>query len=435
MKTITPELMARMRQTYENDRMAQAMTAAMAKTDIADVAFLPMQAARLNGEFEIEIKTHGITAQEQSGRCWLFAAMNVSRESVIRRCKLKEFELSGNYLAFWDKLEKANNFLEQIIDTADLPAGSREVYTLVDHVIGDGGSWPEYVELIKKYGCVPKTAMPESRQSGYTANLLAKFKRLLRKDAAELRRIAAAGEDPSARKEEMLVEFYKAECIAFGEPVERFDFCYRDEDDNYHAQLDMTPQSFYETYIGTDLDEYVYISCQPSEKKPYYTHWAMHESGCMIDHNLDFLNLPMDEVEELILKQMRDGEPVWFGCDSRQYGERQKGYWDPLSFDYEALLGGVDLTMSREDQLLYREAEATHAMLLIGVNFDTEGKPNRWKIENSWGTSWGQNGYFVCSEEYMQNFVFEAVINKKHLTEEQLVLLGTEPVILKPWEI
>ena len=436
MREITDELLARMHESYADDRNAKTLTAAMAKTDMADLAFLPMEAARLNGEFAIEVKTHGITAQEQSGRCWMFASMNVIREKIIANCNMDEnFELSGNYLAFWDKLEKANNFLEMIIKYADEDLNSRRVSELLANVIGDGGWWSEFVDLVEKYGLVPKAAMPETRTSSFTAKFLVMTKKLLRKDACELRNTIAAGQDPTARKEEMMIEVYKFFCQVFGEPPMTFDFSWRDKDKEYHTDFGLTPAEFRDKYLNCNLQDYVFIDCEPSAIKPYYIRHSVHSSCNMVEKDITLINLPIDEIKELVLKQLKDGEIVWFGCDSRQFGERTKGYWDMKSFDYEGLMGGVDLSMSREDQLAYRESDACHDMCLIGVNFDENGKPNRWKIENSWGTKWGMDGYFVASDEYFDQYVYEAVIHKKHLTEAQLKLLEQEPVRFEPWEI
>lgn len=206
MNSITKEMLAGFQKAYDADRHAHALNAAAAKTDIAELAYVPSEAAKLNGEFSIEIKTHGITAQQQSGRCWMFSGMNFIREKVLEKCGMKEFELSGNYLAFYDKLEKANNILEMAIASANEPATSQAFKYIFKEALGDGGDWDMFISLVKKYGVVPKEVMPDAYTSGHTAKFLTQFNRLLRKDAVELRKMVAAGQDPTQRKEEMMAE-------------------------------------------------------------------------------------------------------------------------------------------------------------------------------------------------------------------------------------
>lgn len=431
MKALTPELTASFRKSFEEDRAAKTANAAMAKTEMADLAYIPMNAAKLQGEFEIELKTRGITAQQKSGRCWMFAAMNIIREIVAEKLNLKEFELSENYLAFYDKLEKANNYLEMMIANADKPVDDRTVEWLLSAGIGDGGYWDMAVDLVKKYGVVPKYVMPESYQSEHTAKFMDILNCLLHKDAEELRGIVRAGGDPEPRKEQMMAEIYKAECIVFGEPVESFDFEYRDADNQYHADRNLTPKAFYDKYVGINLDDYVTVTNMPS--RAYNERYTFHYTGSMAESGIYQLNLTMDEVQELVLAQLKGGEPVWFGCDAGAFGARKEGVWDPDSFDYQGLLGGVDFTLDKKNRLAYRSSSATHAMILIGVSFGGDGQPARWKIENSWGKENGKDGYYVCSQKYFREYVYETIINKKYLTDAQKALLEKKPIEVPLW--
>lgn len=433
MNTLTPELISKFRQHAAQDASVKALNAAMAKTELKDLAFIPMNAAKLDGPFEIELSTHGITAQKVSGRCWMFAFMNVLREKVIENCNLKDFELSGNYLAFYDKLEKANNALETAIAYADQPITDR----MMEYVLGgfgDGGEWCMGVDLVKKYGIVPKYVMPESYQSTHTASFMRLFQSLVRKDIFELRTMIANGEDPTARKEEMMAEIYKMECIVFGEPVECFDFEYKDADGNYVCDRNLTPKAFYDKYINVDFDQYVTVTHYPIPQVPVNKPFEFHYSGNMIESNVSKLNLSQEELEELCVKQLKDGELVWFGCDSQAFGARIEGIWDPDCFAYSELLGNIDYYMDKTQRIIHHDSVTTHAMVFCGINFDENGTPNRWKIENSWGDEVGKKGYFVCSEKYFKEFVNEAIINRKHLSKEQLALLEKEPTHLEPWE-
>ena len=437
MQELTFEQLERFREGFENDPAAKAANAAMAKTELADLAYVPMNAAKLMGDFTLEIKTRGITAQEKSGRCWMFAAMNILREIAAEKLNVEQFEFSENYLAFYDKLEKTNNYLEMIIDSADQALDSHILEHLLDFGFGDGGYWEQAVGLIKKYGLVPKYVMPESYQSSHTEKFMKLLNNAVRKYAADLRKLKANGADHATleeAKEAMVAAVYKAECIAFGEPVKTFDFEYRNAKGEYHADYGLTPQEFYDKYVGHDLEAYVTVMNSPTEKMELGKYYVFHNMCCQAGMDLHALNLTVDEMEELVLAQLRDGDPVWFGCDAGAFGDRKMGVWDPDSFEYEKLLGGLDWIMEKKDRLDHKQSSATHAMILVGVNLDKDGKPNRWKIENSWGKDVGKDGYFVASEKYFREYVYEAIINRKYLSPAQQALLDTEPIRLEPWE-
>ena len=434
MKEINDALLRQFRAQVAADPAAAVLNGALAKTDLADLSFVPMQAALHDGPFAVEVKTRGITAQKQSGRCWLFAALNLLREKVAEKCNLDEkFELSQNYLSFYDKLEKANNFLEMVIEQAEEPVKGQSMQYVLRGMV-DGGYWCEAAHLVEKYGVVPKTANPESYQSEHTARLLATLNRLLRKDAKELRDLVLAGKDPCARKEAMLAEVYKAECIAFGTPVDHFDFTWRDKDKKYHVDRNLTPKEFYDKYVGISLADFQPVINEPTPDKDMDRLIAFHAVENMVGKDMVALNLNQKALEDLCIKQLQAGQPVWFACDAGAYGARKEGIWDPASVQTEKLLGGFDTTMEKGDRLWYGASSATHAMLLTGVDFDADGNPTRWKIENSWGKDVGKDGYFVCSEAYFKEFVYEAVIHKDHFTPEQLEMLQKEPQTINPWD-
>ena len=432
-RPITPELIASFRKGYEEDRTARVLTAAASRTELTEIAYDSAAAAKQPHTFSIELKTTGITNQRKSGRCWLFASMNLMREQVIRRCDLEQFELSGNYFAFWDKFEKINFFLESILDCTALPVGDRTLDWILDS-LGDGGQWDMMVSLVKKYGVVPKSAMPETAQSEGTAVLMRYLRTALRRDAIELRRLAAAGGDTAARKDEMLGDYFKALCIAFGEPVQHFDFEYRDKKGDFHADRDLTPLSFYEKYVGIDLGDYVSVINAPTKDKPFYKTYTVKYLGNVVGGSIRYLNLPMDELKALTIRQLQDGELVWFGSDVGKYGDRKAGLWDTASFRFSDVLGGLRLDMTKEERLDYRDSAMNHAMVICGVNLDAEGRPNRWKIENSWGEDAGQKGYYVASDEWFNAFTYQVIIHKKYLKAEWLEALAQPPIELEPWD-
>ena len=420
MKSITPELLSQFSAAYAADVQAQTLHAALAKTDMADLSYVPAAGAKLKGAFTIDLKTRGITAQEQSGRCWLFAALNILREKVAENCNLEKFELSQNYLSFYDKLEKANNFLEMVIENADKPVkGQLMQYVL--RGMTDGGYWSEAVDLIEKYGVVPKQVQPETYQSGHTQRFVSTLNRLLKKDAIELRDLVAAGKDPYP-------------CIAFGQPVQTFDFSYRDKDKNFHEERGLTPLTFYKKYVGISLRDYVAVINEPTFDKPIDTPIQFHAVENMVGGDMKALNLSQEALEDLCVAQLKAGQPIWFVCDAGAFGARKEGVWDPDSVKYEAILGGFSTAMPKGKALEIGASSATHAMLLTGVHFDENGQPDRWKIENSWGEKVGNKGYFVCSEKYFKDFVYEAVIDAQHLTLEQKEMLKKPAVFVNPWD-
>ncbi len=433
MKTITPELLRRFRKQERARKHLKTLQAALAKTEIAELAFVPSAAAKLSGEFTIELKTRGITWQQKSGRCWLFAALNILRERIAEKCDLPKFELSANYLSFFDKLEKANNLLEMAIEHAAEPMNTR----MMEYILGgfgDGGYWTMAADLIRKYGVVPAETMPETWQSLHTDKFVRLLRSLLRKDVVQLRKLVAAGQDPAPAKEAMLEEVFRMECVAFGEPPESFDFTWRGKDGVFHEDRDLDGTAFCKKYADSVLDDYVCVTDHPTHGKPLGFHYLFHVLGSMADSDVECLNLSQEELQELAIRQLRDGEPVWFGCDSGAYCDRKQGVWDPDSLDFDGLMGGIDFMMDKGDRLEAHDSYSTHAMLLVGVHFDAKGEPDRWKIENSWGEDVGKKGYFVCSEKYFREYVYEVVVHKKYFNKQQLKQLAKKPVRIQPWE-
>lgn len=433
MKDITFSFLKTWAEVYDRDNTARTLHSALAKTDMADLAYIPARGAQLKGAFSVEVKTRGVTAQMKSGRCWLFAALNMLREVAADRLKVDSFELSQNYLSFYDKLEKANNVLEMVITHAEEPLNGQCMRYILTGMV-DGGYWSEAADLIRKYGVVLKQVFPETYQSEHTARFLSIINRLLRKDAYELRRMIQQGKDPYSRKAEMMAEIYRAQCIAFGKPPATFDFAWRDKDNEYHCEKALTPLTFYEKYVAVDLSQYVPVINEPRDDRKLHAPVVFHSIENMTGKDMYALNLPQEELEDLCIRQLKSGEPVWFACDAGAYGARKEGVWDQESVQYEKLLGDFSVGLPKGISLEYHDTAATHAVLLTGVNLDVSGYPDRWKIENSWGKEAGDNGYFVCSETYFREYGYEAVIHKKHFSKEQLAMLIEEPIRIRPWD-
>ncbi len=429
---ITSELLAQMEAAYDSDPRLNVLSNALSGTKLTEAAFIPANAAKLRMDFSIEVPTTGITNQKQSGRCWLFSALNLARERVVKKCDLKEFAISATYLAFYDKLEKGNNFFNAVLHYADQPIDSRENAAIFQNCCADGGQWDMAVGLMKKYGVVPEWVMPETAHSTGTSEWLDIIAEKLREDGLMLRRLYLAGEDVEESKNQMLQELYNALCILYGRPPRVFDFTYTDKKGVYHCENDLTPKVFYENYVGDDLEEYVGIITSPYHA--FDRTYCQPFMGDIIENEFSWLNLSIEETEELTIRQLKSGEGVVFSCDSHAYKERSRGYWDPDSFQYGEVLGGFTLGMNKHDRLATLSSTMNHCMMFCGVNLTEDGTPNRWKIENSWGDVSGQKGYFVCSEKWFQGYVMQVIVRKSLLNERQRVLLEQEPIPMSFWD-
>lgn len=432
---ITPEALKAWSSDYENSPERQVATLALAKTDINSVNYVARASFAMRHKFSVEVETMEVANQMQSGRCWLFAATNILRERIAKRLNLEKFELSQSYLAFWDKFERCNYFLEQIIDTADLPTDDRTVAFILGTGVHDGGQWDMFANIVAKYGVVPKDVYDDTYQACHTANMNHIINRNLKVNAVKLRKLVRSGAGEAkvqAAKAEMLGKIYGFLCSCYTEPPKSFDFEYVDKDKNYHIEKGFTPKSFCEKYVGDYLGCIVSIINAPTADKPFHKTFTVARLGNVVGgRDVKHLNLPMDEFKCAIIAQLKAGKPVWFGSDVGKFGEREKGVWDDNSFN-SPLLTGLDLAISKEDALNYWFSSMGHAMVITGVNLD-EGKPTRWKIENSWGDKNGEKGYYVCSDSWFDQYVYQAAVEAEYLGE-LAQLAAQEPAVLDPWD-
>lgn len=433
---ISRETLSRLDEYSSKDTLRRALTGVFSKTNMNDMAFNTSKAKANQFMFSVDNKTMGATNQNASGRCWLFAATNVLREIVAKKLNLESFELSQSYLAFWDKFERINYYINAVVETAAEPYNSRIVDYIVGTGVHDGGQWDMFVNIVKKYGVVPKCAYPETFQSSNTGNVNKHINNYLKAKTPELRRLAQAGENEklNALRDEMLDKTYSFLCACYDVPPTEFDFEYKDKDNKVTVERGLTPKSFTEKYIGSFLDDYVSIINAPTSDKPFNKTYTVKFLGNIVGGDkVRYLNLEMEEFKSLVVKQLQDGEIVWFGSDCGKYGDGAKAAWDPDQYD-EEVLTGLDSAMSKEDMLNYHVSQMNHAMVLTGVNLDPDtGKPNRWKIENSWGNGGANAGYHMASDKWFDAYVFQAVINKKYLGEKAAILDG-EMTELEPWD-
>ena len=383
--------------------------------------------------FSIDLTNDPVSNQKQSGRCWMFAALNTFRHKILTEFKLENFELSQAYTFFWDKYEKSNWFLEQIIGTSDLEIGDRKLKFLLDVPQQDGGQWDMVVALFQKYGVVPKDIYPESISSSASRELDQYLNKILRQDAQILRELIQNGGDVAAKKAELLQEIFNYLAMTLGLPPQKFNFEYRDKDDQFHKFDSITPQAFYEKFVDIKLDDYVSVINAPTADKPYNKSYTVEFLGNVIGaRDVRHLNVEMDRFKKLAIAQMQAGETVWFGCDVGQVSNRQDGLLTMDAYDFSAM--DLNFTQDKASRLDYSESLMTHAMVLTGVDLDNAGNSLKWKVENSWGEKVGKKGYFTASDAWMDEYTYQIVVRKEFLTAEELAAYEAEPEVLLPWD-
>ncbi len=388
-------------------------------------------------EYSLRLDNHGVSNQKQSGRCWMFAALNCLRYEVIHKLNLDSFELSQNYTCFYDKLEKANYFYETILETADEQEESRVLDFILRDPVQDGGQWDMISAILIKYGAVPQSAMPESACSLNTSEMNKLLHRMLRRDAAILRKACKDGKSPEeleTLKESMLSKVYRVLCICLGKPPEKFDFKIRTKDGRYISDCALTPWDFYDKYIGIELSQYISLINAPTNDKPYYKSYTVQFLGNVLDGSpVKYVNVPIDVMKKAAIAQMKDGVPVWFGCDVGKYSDRVGGTLDLKAYDYETLLS-TKFTMDKADRLEYGHSLMTHAMTFQGVDLDENGQPVRWCVENSWGSDPGNKGMYLMTDEWFDQYMYQVVVKRRYLDSDVLKAYDSEPTVLAPWD-
>jgi bleomycin hydrolase len=353
---------------------------------------------------------------------------------------LKEFEFSQNYTLFWDKFERANYFLEAMIETADREIDDRTVALLLECPLDDGGQWNMFVNIISKHGIVPKYAMPETQSSSATRKMNEQLLARLRKGAAEVRsclEVGNAGEQVQATKKNILEEVYRMLCIHLGTPPTEFDWQWNDKDKVFHNDGEMTPLEFAKRYFQTDPQDYVCLVHDPRSTSAYNNTYTVEFLGNVVGGDIvKYLNVDVPTMKQLTMATLLDGEPVWMGCDVGKMMDRKEGVWDVDLFKYEDVYD-AELTLTKAERLEYHETLMTHAMLFTGVDVieDENGqRARRWRVENSWGDENGKKGFYTMNDSWFDEFMFEVAIHKKYLSAELLAAWDLQPTPLRPWD-
>lgn len=423
------------RSSYASDLKNTVVRHALARHPISDIVFVPDSLKDTRMTFSDVIKTMPVTNQRASGRCWIFAGLNVLREVVAKKLGIKsQFELSQNYISLFDKIEKANFALESCLALAERDPSDRVFQFILNDPVSDGGQWDMFVNLVRKYGLLPKDAFPETYQSENTRELNFLVNGTIRDFAAKAHALAVSGEKEKARelKEETIAKIYKLYLDAFGVPPTEFDFEYVDGDEAYH-RIHSTPKEFFEAYIGEEIYEYQSLINSPTADKPFHRNFTIDFLGNVVEGSpINHVNVPMEELKEAIIAQLKAGEPVWFGSDVSFYRDRSTFAWDDKAYDYETPFG-LSPSFGKAEMLDYRHSAMNHAMVIVGVDI-VDGKALKWKIENSWGESSGEKGYYVMSASWFDRFVYQAVVKRKYLGERVLEAAKGEPIHLDPWD-
>lgn len=421
---IKKETLKTLKDNYLKDENNIVRSMILNKTALVDLA--TNYDDNLDVSFNVEIDTHNVVDQKSTGRCWSFAGLNILREEVIKKCNLDNFELSGSYIAFYDKLERFNLLMDRL-DNYDSDVYDRYVQDILKTGFDDGSNFSEFKVLVKKYGVVPKNIFSNSFNSNDTGELNDILSRLLRKYYLELENI----KDVKDLKEKYLNYAYKVLGSIYGLPKDKFDFEYIDKNNKYHIDKGLTPKSFYDKYIGIDFDnDYIEIYSYKDDKYNYNKSYIIEE-GSLISGSkrTSILNLDYKRLEELIINQLKHNELVYFSSSTTT--KYENGIWIDLMSRYSNLFG-IDLNMNNNDIYKTYGTMGEHSMVITGVN--TNSKFKKWKIENSWGDKEGDNGYFVMEDKFLKNYMISAVINKKYLSLEELDILSETPIEVSKWD-
>jgi bleomycin hydrolase len=431
---LTPTELDKLSTDFSADPQARLMQNAVTTTDVHQIAMDRRVVTALDTSMSDKLDTWGVANQKKSGRCWLFSGLNFLRSHVIDELKLDSFELSQNYLHFWDKLEKANWFLTSMIELADKDLDDRTIHQLLSDPIGDGGQWDMFVSLVLKYGVVPKYAMPETESSSNTKAMNTTLETLLRRGGRDLRAAVATGADADALRRQLVAEVYRVLSIHLGTPPTSFLWQYRDKDKNFKRVGTMTPQEFAKKYIDADLTQYVCLVNDPRTTSPYGSVLTVDHLGNVVGGRpVTYLNAPADLLSSMVCKAIQDGRPVWFGCDCGKQFDRVNGYWSAALFDFAGVYG-VDMAMGKAERMEYGEEAMNHAMLFTGVDM-VDGAARRYRVENSWGDDRSDKGFDTMDGDWFAEHVFEVAVPLADLPKDWRAKLdGATPIVLPLWD-
>ncbi len=433
---LTQQHLAVFRSNFESNPTSNLMQNVVTQRDVNEVALNRSIVSEATHSFSITLDDWSVTNQARSGRCWMFAGLNMFRAETKNVLNVKQFEFSQSYLMFWDKIERANFLLEAIVETADRPVDDRTVAWLLQRGVEDGGQWDMFVNLVRKHGVVPKTVMPETESSGNSARMNMMLNYQYRQGAKKIRDLyaAEAGVDEMRQsKQETLNSIYQVLCIHLGTPPSRFFWQWTDKDKGFQRDGEMTPRGFARKYIVTPMEEYLCLVHDPRQSSPLGSTFTIQYLGNLVDGSpIKYLSVDIEAMKEITLRMLQDGKPVWMGCDTGKQMHRDKGLWDAQLFNYEGVYTS-DFSLDKAARLEYHQTRMTHAMLFTGVDV-VDGKPRRWRVENSWDDKVGDKGFCLMNDSWFAEYMFEIAAPKSYLSPELQQAWEQEPIVLPPWD-
>ena len=431
-RNLTAEQLGLFEKEFASNPQYRVMQNAVTQTPVNTIALDRQVVTSLDHSVSNLLDDWKVTNQKKSGRCWLFAGLNLLRVGAAGKLGVKDFEFSQNYTLFWDKFERANFFLEAMIDTAGRDADDRTVAHLLSDPISDGGQWNMFIALVRKHGLVPKSAMPETESSSATAQLNDILRKVLRQGARDLR--ALDGDEARRdRKQEILTTVHRVLSIHLGTPPQKFLWQWKDSDKGFHRDGWTTPAEFAAAYLQLPVEEYVCLVHDPRESSPVGKTFTVDFLGNVIDAPpVVYLNVEIELMKQLTQDAIVGGEPVWFGCDVGKQMNADLGYWDAKLYDYAAVYD-TEFSLTKAERLVHHETLMTHAMLFTGVDV-VDGKPRRWRVENSWGDEKGDSGFWTMNDSWFGEHVFEIAVRRSALPAELQARLDDEPIVLPAWD-
>ncbi|MDA8312323.1 MAG: C1 family peptidase [Actinomycetota bacterium] len=432
--TLDAEELELLRKEFVSNPVYRLAQNAITKVGLDEVAVNRDIVNTTGHALSISLDDWKVTNQERSGRCWLFAGLNLLRVGAMKKMGLKDFEFSQNFTMFWDKLERANYFFEAIIETAAREVDDRTVAFLLDAAANDGGQWNMFVALVEKHGVVPKAFMPETQSSSNTSRMNSVLRYVMRQGAKTLREACTRSvDDARAEKAELLAVVHRVLCMHLGTPPERFDWQWIDSDRNFHRDGEITPQEFASRYVDLPLPEYVCLVHDPRPTSPMGRTFTVEYLGNVVGAPpVTYLNVEMPLMKSIAARVLEAGEPVWFGCDVSKMMSNDYGIWDARLFDLAALYD-TPFALDKANRLLYHETQMTHAMLFTGVDL-ADGHPRRWRVENSWGSDKGKDGFYTMNDSWFDEYVFEISARRELLGDELRTALEQDPIVLPAWD-
>ena len=432
---ITKQMLQQIEKQNAPTASDRALRNALAANSIDALAKNQKNAGALDTYFNVETKKQSITNQKSSGRCWMFSGMNVLRANFAKRTDSLKVTFSQDYLFFYDQLEKANLMLQGVIDTGKKPIDDQRVQFFFHHPLNDGGTFCGVADLTEKYGLVPTEVQPETYSAESTSRMSRIISSKLREQGLELRKMVNEGKkakDIQQRKTEMLSEIYHMLVITLGEPVKEFTYAFRDKNGKALTPVKTyTPQSFYQEVVGEKLNGTFIMVMNDPRREYYKTYEVEYDRHTYDGHNWKYLNLPMEDIEQLAIASLKDGRKLYSSYDVGKQLDRKRGFADTENYDYESLFG-TTFGMNKAERISTFDSGSTHAMTLTAVDLDADGKPLKWKVENSWGSDSGHQGCIIMTARWFREYMFRLVVDKKYVSEKLLKDYDQKPIMVMP---